>query len=129
MLFNYSVDLLISSRLPFDSDSFRFCVIDLDILLPYRYLLTKNLRVYRAPNVRPACGASHMGGAWERMIRSPRRKPHGRSVGKDDQVRASDLKRGCPQKSNIRRPRLKFGQIYLIISENTPYIFLGQMPF
>jgi hypothetical protein len=46
-----------------------------------------------------------------------------------------NLKRGCPQESNIRRPRLKnrfcsnFAQIYLIISENEPYIFLGQMPF
>jgi transposase len=45
------------------------------------------------------------------------------------------LKRGCPQKSNIRRPRLKnrfcsnFAQIYLIISENAPDIFLGQMLF
>ena len=45
------------------------------------------------------------------------------------------LKRGCPQKSNIRRPRLKnrfcsnFAQIYLIISENAIYIFLGQMLF
>ena len=39
------------------------------------------------------------------------------------------FKRGCPQKSNIRRPRLKnrfcsnFAQIYLIVSENAPYIF------
>ena len=45
------------------------------------------------------------------------------------------FKRGCPQKSNIRRPRLKnrfcsnFAQIYLIISENAPDIFLGQMLF
>jgi hypothetical protein len=45
------------------------------------------------------------------------------------------FKRGCPQKSNIRRPRRKnrfcsnFAQIYLIISENAPYIFLGQMLF
>ena len=45
------------------------------------------------------------------------------------------LKSGCPQKSNIRRPRRKnrfcsnFAQIYLIISENAPYIFLGQMLF
>jgi ribonuclease HI len=43
--------------------------------------------------------------------------------------------RGCPQNSNIRRPRLKnrfcsnFAQIYVIISENAPYIFLGQMLF
>jgi hypothetical protein len=45
------------------------------------------------------------------------------------------IKIGCPQKSNIRRPRLKnrfcsnFAQIYLIISENAPDIFLGQMLF
>ena len=45
------------------------------------------------------------------------------------------LKRGCPQKSNTRRPRRKnrfcsnFAKIYLIISENAPYIFLGQILF
>jgi hypothetical protein len=72
MLFNSSVDLLISSRLPFYSDSFRFCVIDLDILLPYQYLLTKKLRVYRAPI---ACVAGGIRG-HEKLEIPPAQKLH-----------------------------------------------------
>ena len=50
---------------------------------------------------------------------------------------ALQLKRGCPQKSNIKsnQTRLKnrfcsnFAQIFLILWENAPYIFWGQMLF